>query len=277
MAVIGITSSSSREPADAPVIGAASNVPANRAFNNGRADVTFTPSVGDGGLPITSYVATSSPGGYTGSNTTTPVSVTGLQSATAYTFRVVAVNSVEPTNPSAFTSAITATTVPQAPTIGTATRGNASATVGYTANATGGSTITGFTATASPGGATGTGSSPITVSGLTNNTAYTFTVTATNANGTSLPSSASNSVTPVAPAPPPPPPPPDPGPPPPDPGPPPPPPATPPPATPPPATPPPATPPPATPPPVTPPPTGCNNPCPPPYFGCQDGGAMCAI
>jgi hypothetical protein len=23
--------------------------------------------------------------------------------------------------------------------------------------------------------------------------------------------------------------------------------------------------------------TGCQNPCPPPYFGCQDGGALCAI
>jgi hypothetical protein len=23
--------------------------------------------------------------------------------------------------------------------------------------------------------------------------------------------------------------------------------------------------------------TGCQNPCPPPTFGCQDGGALCAI
>ena len=270
---IGITSSSSREAADAPVIGTASNVPASRAFNNGRADITFTESVWDGGLPITSYLATSNPGGYTGSNTTTPVTVTGLQSATAYTFNVVAVNGVGNSTGSAYTSAITATTVPQAPTIGSASAGNATATVSYTANATGGSTITGFTATSSPGGVTGTGSSPITISGLSNGTFYTFTVTATNANGTSASSAASNSVRPTSPVAPPPPPPPDPGPPPPDPGPPPP---TPP-ATPPPATPPPATPPPATPPPATPPPTGCQNPCPAPYFGCQDGGALCAI
>ncbi|NBS16859.1 MAG: hypothetical protein EBS79_08135, partial [Gammaproteobacteria bacterium] len=47
---------------------------------------------------------------------------------------------------------------------------------------------------------TGTGaSSPITVTGLTNGTAYTFTVTATNTSGTGGSSSASNSVTPAAP------------------------------------------------------------------------------
>jgi trimeric autotransporter adhesin len=58
--------------------------------------------------------------------------------------------------------------------------------------------ITSYTVTSSPGGLTGTGaSSPITVSGLTAGTAYTFTVTATNANGTSTASSASNSATPT--------------------------------------------------------------------------------
>jgi hypothetical protein len=58
--------------------------------------------------------------------------------------------------------------------------------------------ITSYTVTASPGGATGTGSSsPITVSGLSNGTAYTFTVTATSAAGTSSSSSASSSVSPT--------------------------------------------------------------------------------
>jgi uncharacterized protein (TIGR02145 family) len=54
--------------------------------------------------------------------------------------------------------------------------------------------------TSSPGGITGTGSgSPITVSGLTNGTSYTFTVVATNAIGNSSPSTASSAVTPSAP------------------------------------------------------------------------------
>ena len=65
-----------------------------------------------------------------------------------------------------------------------------------------GVTVSNITFNGSPssiGSFTGTGSSPITVSGLSNGTAYTFTVTATNANGTSTASSASNSITPVAP------------------------------------------------------------------------------
>ena len=88
--------------------------------------------------------------------------------------------------------------VPDAPTIGTATGGQAAATVTFTPATTGGTPTT-YTATSSPGSITGTASSsPITVSGLTNNTAYTFTVTATNSTGTSAASSASNSVTPVS-------------------------------------------------------------------------------
>jgi hypothetical protein len=88
--------------------------------------------------------------------------------------------------------------VPGAPAIGTATAGDASATVSFSApGSNGGSAITGYTLTASPGGATVTGtSSPLTMTGLTNGTAYTFTVTATNSAGTSSASAASNSVTP---------------------------------------------------------------------------------
>ena len=66
-------------------------------------------------------------------------------------------------------TAVTATTVPQAPTIGAVAGENVSATVAYTAGATGGASAT-YTATSSPGGFTGMGSSPITVSGLTNGT-----------------------------------------------------------------------------------------------------------
>jgi hypothetical protein len=52
-----------------------------------------------------------------------------------------------------------------------------------------------YTVTDSSGGTTTGTSSPITVSGLTENTSYTFTVTATNSGGTSVPSSASSEIT----------------------------------------------------------------------------------
>jgi len=90
-------------------------------------------------------------------------------------------------------------TVPGAPTIGTAVAGNATAQVPYTAPASnGGSAITSYTATSTPGNITGTlsqaGSGTITVNGLANDTSYTFTVHATNAAGNSAESAASNSI-----------------------------------------------------------------------------------
>ncbi len=85
--------------------------------------------------------------------------------------------------------------VPDAPTIGAVSDlgTGSTASVAYTAATTGGAATT-FTATSSPGGFTGTGSSPITVSGLTESTAYTFTVTASNSTGSAT-SSASSSLT----------------------------------------------------------------------------------
>ena len=186
---------------EAPTIGTATDVGTGRAYNNGAASVTFTAPASNGSnLPITSYTVTSSPGGFTSTGASSPLTVTGLQSSTSYTFTVIATNAAGNSPASAASNSITATTVPQAPTIGTATGGNASATVTYTANATGGKAVSAYTATSSPGSLTGTGTSPITVSGLTNGTAYTFTVTATNANGTSTASAASNSVTPASPS-----------------------------------------------------------------------------
>jgi len=182
---------------DAPTV-SASNVGTSRAFNNGAATVTIASPTG--GLPA-SYSITTTPATTTTTTSTSPVTLTGLASATSYTVTATPTN-VSATGPGGTSSSITATTVPQAPTIGTAADGGTGTTVSvpFTAGATGGAAVSTFTATSSPGSLTGTSAtSPITVSGLTTGTAYTFTVTATNANGTSTASAASNSVTPANP------------------------------------------------------------------------------
>ena len=89
---------------------------------------------------------------------------------------------------------------PNAPTIGTATGGDASASVAFTAPTNvGGSAISAYGARSTPGNLTGSAaSSPVTVSGLTNGSSYTFAVWAINTYGPSAFSGASGSVTPTA-------------------------------------------------------------------------------
>lgn len=90
--------------------------------------------------------------------------------------------------------------VADAPTIGTGTAGDAQASVTFTAPSNvGGSAITQYYAVSDPNQITGNAaSSPITVTGLTNGTAYTFRVWALNSYGPSPYSAATGSVTPAA-------------------------------------------------------------------------------
>ncbi len=86
---------------------------------------------------------------------------------------------------------------PDAPTRLSATAGAGQAVLTWSAPAwSGGSPVTGSRVTASPGGATCTGTTTCTITGLTNGSAYTFTVTAANAVGDSAPSAPSAAVTP---------------------------------------------------------------------------------
>jgi hypothetical protein len=163
--------------------------------------VSFTAPAGNGGSSITGYTVTSNPGNITATGSASPITITGLANGTAYIFTVTATNAVGTGSASSPSSGVTPMTVPGAPTGVTANAGNGQAIVSFTAPAgNGGSSITGYTVTSTPGNITATGSaSPITITGLTNYTTYTFTVTAANAAGTGAASSPSNSVTPMVP------------------------------------------------------------------------------
>lgn len=181
---------------DVPTVGTATAASANTV------SVAFTAPSCVGGGAISSYTAYASCGVYTASGASSPLTVTGLTTGTAYTFKAIATNAFGPSYPSSVSNSATTWSVPGAPTIGTASISVLTASVPFTAPVSnGGATITSYTATSSPSGITGTlsqaGSGTITVSGLSTGTAYTFTVTATNAIGTSAASAASNSVTPA--------------------------------------------------------------------------------
>ncbi|MDT9723144.1 S-layer homology domain-containing protein [Paenibacillus sp. ClWae2A] len=92
--------------------------------------------------------------------------------------------------------------VPYAPTNVKATAGNGQATITFNVpGKDGGSVITGYEVTSTPGNIKVTGnSSPITVTGLTNGISYTFTLKAINAVGSSVVSVPSNAVTPSVPS-----------------------------------------------------------------------------
>jgi hypothetical protein len=88
---------------------------------------------------------------------------------------------------------------PDSPTGVSGTAGDASVSVAFTAPTdVGASAITGYVATSNDGIGTAGSSSPITVTGLSNGTTYTFNVWAINAFGYSAPSDASTGVAPVA-------------------------------------------------------------------------------
>ena len=199
-ATYGSATSPSSEPSNSVrpsnVPGSPTNVVAT-AYNSS-ALVTWQPPSSNGGLPVTSYTVTASPGGLTCSTSAAlACAITGLSNGVPYTFTVTATNGNGPSTPSAASSPVTPIEIPGAPVSVTASVGNGAAVVSWLAPAPNGSSaITGYTVTASPGGQTcaTTGATTCTVIGLTNGNSYTFTVTATNAVGTGPASQASNPV-----------------------------------------------------------------------------------
>lgn len=180
----------------APTIGTATKTGSTTAT------VAYTAPSSNGGFAITSYTAISSPGAITGSVLQAgsgTITVTGLTPGQDYKFTVLATNSQgSGINSSSSNTITTDAAAPSAPTVGTATKiSSTTASLAFTPpTQNNGAAVTGYTVTSTPGGITATGSaSPITITGLTPVTAYTFAVTATNSAGTSIASSSSNQIT----------------------------------------------------------------------------------
>jgi hypothetical protein len=159
--------------------------------------ITWTPATT--GVPTSSYVVTSNTGGFTATTTSNTVTIYGLTAGTSYTFTVTAKNSFG--SNAATSNALLPITTPQTPTIGTPTITAAGLSVPVTANATGGSAITGYTVTSNPGNIAVTSASspvlfntvvPVNGGQINVGTTYSFTAVANNAAGSSLSTAASS-------------------------------------------------------------------------------------
>jgi hypothetical protein len=171
--------------------------------SGGSLSVLFTPGSG-GGTP-SQYNAFTTTGGFAASDSSTTVVLTGLTPATSFVVYGNAQNNFGTTVNTANSSAVTATTRPQSPTIGTATTSGNDVIVTWTINSNGGKTLSDITVTPFLNGTTAetsrtaasisSTSYTFTQGQLTAGSSYTFKVTTTNANGTSPFSAASNSIT----------------------------------------------------------------------------------
>jgi titin len=135
----------------------------------------------------------------TGERFDNPIDIEGVPGGLSYTCEIASKNAFGTGPSSPRTAPLTlGQTRPAQPAKPTVTQGSNSVTVAWTPPADGGSAITGYSVTASPGGATcspnSVATTACTVTGLLPAVAYTFRVTATNARGTSDPSPASDPV-----------------------------------------------------------------------------------
>ena len=170
----------------------------------GKIAILFQAGIG-GGTP-SQYNAFTVSGGHSASSSTTTVTLTGLTPGTSYEVYGNGQNNFGTTVNTPNQAAITPTTRPQAPTIGTATasaNNTGEVTVTWTLGNNGGKNLTSITITPYLNGITAetpriaatTSSTSYTFTDgqLTKGSSYTFKVKATNANGNSPESAASNS------------------------------------------------------------------------------------
>ncbi len=147
------------------------------------ATVSWSPPTKSGTSSIVKYVVTASPGGASCTTSgATHCVMSGLKADVSYTFSVVAFNRQGASQPGNSHVKISKTVLsaPRAPTVSITNR---SARVSWTAPASdGGTSITRYVVTASPGGAscTTSGAPHCVISGLQTGTTYTFSVVAHN-------------------------------------------------------------------------------------------------
>lgn len=181
----------------APFIGAVTR-------GNGQVAVGFLPPADPGTSAVDGYTAEC--GSQSATGTVSPISVGGLANGTPVSCRVRAYNSVGPGPWSAQSAHVTPAGLPGAPGNAVATRGNAQASVAFSApGSNGGAPLLGYIARCGSASQAGP-ASPIVVGGLSNGVAVSCTVAAVNEVGEGAASAPSNSVTPAtvpgAPAPP---------------------------------------------------------------------------
>ncbi len=188
-------------PPAVPTIVSVTDVGTGLAYaTGGTFNIVVAP--GSGGSTPLQYNVVTSAGGFSTNSNSTNLSLTGLTSNTSFVLSANAQNNFGTTVNSSPYSSVLATTVPQAPTIGTATLSGTNVLVTWTLGNNGGKNLTSITITPylngvtaqTPATAETTSSTSHTFIGLTGASSYTFKVKATNANGTSQESANTNSV-----------------------------------------------------------------------------------
>jgi hypothetical protein len=166
------------------------------SYGNTQATVSFTAPFNYGST-ITNYTVTANVGNITATGNSSPITVTGLTNGTPYKFKVTATNINGTSADSQWSNTVVPKTVPGAPTDLYASNSGNNAVISFTAPSDLGGDIgiSNYQAISTPGNITANlGQSPITVTGLTVGTSYTFKIKATNSVGYGALSTASNSV-----------------------------------------------------------------------------------
>jgi hypothetical protein len=185
-------------PAATPTLVSVTDVGTSRAYGNAAVTFTFSPSTAGGAtLGYYAYINNT-----TNSTSSTTLTVGGLNGGTQYSTTGAAFNGFGASAPTGVTT-VTPTSVPDAVGAPTVTAGIGTLGAVWSAPATGGKSITQYTATAYDATLTAvtsgtTTSTSLTLSGLTAGTNYTVKVKAQNANGYGEFGTASANATPIS-------------------------------------------------------------------------------